>query len=235
MPYNYTLAFRNSTEGLPLMRPLFFEEPDNFRLYSVSQTYLWGNDFLVSPVLQEHVTEQEVYFPKGSNWFNFYSGEKYKGGSTAGIELQEEYIPTFVRGGAIIPMAKPMQTTQNFSAQDIELHYFFDPETETSSGSLFHDDGVTPGTYEKGTFEILNFESKVDKNEVTFSIIKNLGAKQKASEFRKLEVIVHHLNAAPKSVRKGSEKIKTRYDREKKLLVIPVNLDTELTKIKITN
>lgn len=235
LPYNYTLAFRNSIEGLPLMRPLFFEEPDNFRLYSVSQTYLWGDDILVSPVLQEHVREQEVYFPKGSNWFDYYSGEKYKGGSTAAIELQEDYIPTFVRGGAIIPMAKPLQTTQNFSAEDIELHYFFDPATKTSSGILYHDDGMTPGTYEKGAFEILNMESRINKNEVTFSIRKNSGAKKKASEFKQLEVIVHHFTAAPKSVQIGSEKIETSYDRKKKLLIIPVDLNMELTKIKITN
>ncbi|NJW55328.1 glycosyl hydrolase, partial [Salinimicrobium sp. CDJ15-91] len=122
----------------------------NFRLYSVANTYLWGKDFLISPVLQEHVSDQEVYFPKGSTWFDFYSGEKYKGKSSSVIELKDEYIPTFVRGGAISPMAKPLQTTQHFSAEDIELNFFFDPETKNSSAILFHDDGKTPETFESG-------------------------------------------------------------------------------------
>ncbi|SOC80424.1 oligosaccharide 4-alpha-D-glucosyltransferase [Salinimicrobium sediminis] len=235
LPYNYTLAFRNSTEGLPLMRPLFFEEPDNFRLYSMAGTYLWGKDFLISPVLQENVSSQEVYFPKESNWIDFYSGEKYEGGSTAVIGLEEEYIPTFVRGGAIIPMAKPLQTTQNFSAEDVEVHYFFDPVTEKSSGILFHDDGKTPETYQTGDYELLNFESEVGKNEVTFSIKRSVGNNRKSSEFKKLNVVVHHMNTAPKRVNMGTEKIPFRYDKERRQLIIPVELKTDLTKIKITN
>lgn len=232
LPYNYTLAFRNSTEGLPLMRPLFFEEPNNFRLYSVANTYLWGQDFLISPVLQEHAKKQEVYFPKGSNWFDFYSGEKYNGGSTSEIKLKEDHIPTFVRGGAIIPMAKPMQTTQHFSAKDIELHYFFDPEAKRSSGILYHDDGKTPETYKTGNYEILKMETELDKNEVNFKITRSAGAGVATSEFEEVELIVHHLKAAPNKVEAGKQKIKPTFNKEQGL-VIPVKLTSEETTIKI--
>jgi oligosaccharide 4-alpha-D-glucosyltransferase len=50
MPYNYTLAFDNNQKGLPLMRPLFFEEPENIDLQKVSDSYFWGNDFLIAPI-----------------------------------------------------------------------------------------------------------------------------------------------------------------------------------------
>ena len=71
LPYNYTLAFENHLQGTPLMRPLLFEEPTNEALLSESKTYLWGNDFLVSPVVNPGIATQTVYFPKSSDWFDF--------------------------------------------------------------------------------------------------------------------------------------------------------------------
>ena len=89
LPYNYTLAYQNSNSGLPLMRPLFFEEPENYKLYGISNTYLWGNNFLISPVVEPNVSEKEIYFPATSNWFDFYTGEKYEKGTTATVSFRK--------------------------------------------------------------------------------------------------------------------------------------------------
>src|SRR5690606_26117401 len=126
LPYNYNLAFENHKDGKPLMRPLFFEEQDNLELFDYSKAYLWGNDILVSPVLEAKKTTQDIYFPKGNNWFDFYSDKKYEGGKTHSITLNEATIPTYVRAGAFIPMAKAMQTTKDYKADNFELHYYFD-------------------------------------------------------------------------------------------------------------
>ncbi|WP_245583380.1 TIM-barrel domain-containing protein [Salinimicrobium terrae] len=235
LPYNYTLAFRNSTEGVPLMRPLFFEEPENFRLYSVAGTYLWGDNFLVSPVLRENVTSQEVYFPKGSNWFNFYTGEKYSGGSSATIQLKEEYIPTFVRGGAFIPMAKPMQTTQNFSAEDVELHYFFDTEAGQTEDILYHDDGKTPETYLSGEYEILYLKSNSAENILELNILPRLGAAKEVSEFEEIDLIIHNLEKRPEEVRLNNSKIKFEYDQNEHRMTVPVNFKEDNTSLIIIN
>ncbi|MEM6685654.1 MAG: TIM-barrel domain-containing protein, partial [Bacteroidota bacterium] len=99
LAYNYTTAFENNQKGTPLMRPLFFEEEDNKALYTKSSSYLWGNDFLVTPILKDSVTTQEVYFPKGSVWFDFETDEKAVGGQTKVVQTKENYIPVYVRGG----------------------------------------------------------------------------------------------------------------------------------------
>merc|ERR1711974_165436 len=99
LPYNYNLMAQNHMEGTPLMRPLFFEEADNAKLYDYSETYLWGKDILVSPVLEAGKKEQEVYFPKGSNWYDYYTGEKFEGGQTKTVQLNANTIPTYVRAG----------------------------------------------------------------------------------------------------------------------------------------
>lgn len=126
LPYNYTLAFENNQKGTPLMRPLFFEEPNNPKLSTVCETYLWGNDFLVTPITKPGITATSVYFPKNNNWFDFYTGEKQLAGTTATIAVVEDHIPVYVRGGAFIPMIKTIQNTSKYSLENFDLHYYFD-------------------------------------------------------------------------------------------------------------
>lgn len=51
MPYIYTLVYENSTTGMPLMRPIFFEDEADPGLFDIKDSYLWGDAFLVSPVV----------------------------------------------------------------------------------------------------------------------------------------------------------------------------------------
>ena len=150
LPYNYTLAFENSQNGAPLMRPLFFDETENSKLLTYDRCYLWGNDLLVAPVTDSLAVANEVYFPKGSNWFDFYSGLKYEGGSIQKIDLKEDHIPVFARGGAMIPMIEPIMTTDNYSTQKIKIQYYFDPQASTSIANIYDDDGITPFAFRKG-------------------------------------------------------------------------------------
>ena len=136
LPYNYNLAFENSQNGKPLMRPLFFEDEN---LIEVVKTYIWGDSFLVSPVVSSGIKQQEVVFPKGSNWYNFYSNEKVEGGQTKIVQLTEENIPTFVRGGAFIPTIQPIQNTSTYNLIKFDLHFYFDETVMESEYYLYRD------------------------------------------------------------------------------------------------
>lgn len=231
LPYNYTLSFENTIEGIPLMRPLFFEEPDNFRLYDVSNEYLWGNDFLVSPVVRPHVKEKRIYFPGKSSWFDFYSGKKYSGGRFSTVEIREEYIPTFVRGGAFIPMAKPMQSTDEFTADHVELHFFYDQEVGESSGKLYFDDGKTSGTYASGNFEMLRFHSLNKEDSLEIIIQKKHGHQQKESSFSKLDLHLQNFPNTKAEVMVNGNQVIPKDASE--ALVIPVDLKDNQTTIII--
>lgn len=160
LPYNYTLAFENNRTGMPLMRPVLFEEPDNPKAQVMSNCYLWGNAFLVSPVTAAGLAKQKVYFPLGSNWFDFYSGEKYTGGQSYRIRLADDHIPVFVRGGSFIPMTDPVQSTDYYSTDTLSVHYYYDPGVPYSEYTLYDDDGITPEAFEKGQFELLKFTGR---------------------------------------------------------------------------
>lgn len=194
LPYNYTLAFENSTSGKPLMRPLFFEEPTNEKALEEKESYLWGNDFLIKPITKAGVTSTEVYFPKSSNWFDFYSGKKYNAGTTQTVAVTETEIPTFVRGGSFIPMIKSIQNTSQYSLENFDLHFYFDENVTTSSGKLYNDDGTTPNAFEKGLYEKLNFTSSNSSKTLTIKLSIEIGQKFVASD-KNVKLKIHNIKA----------------------------------------
>jgi alpha-glucosidase len=121
LPYLYTL-FRGHTEtGAPVMRPLWFEYPDDPRTYTVEDEYLVGRDLLVAPVVRESATKRGVYFPAGDDWVDWWTGQTYEGGREAQIEAPLERLPLFARAGAVIPTQAVVQHTGEMSKTPLSL------------------------------------------------------------------------------------------------------------------
>jgi alpha-glucosidase/oligosaccharide 4-alpha-D-glucosyltransferase len=217
LPYLYTIAFENNQTGMPLMRPLFFEEPGNKEILLSSSTYFWGENFLVSPVRFKSQTEMEIYFPLSGNWFDFYDGEKYTGGSKETIKLADDHIPVFVRGGAFIPMIEPVQSTREYSTEEITLHYYFDPEASETSDQLYDDNGMTPNAFEKGKYELMTFSAKVKSGEIKIELKSETGENYSPSD-RKINLVIHNLPELPDIVKIDDNTFETSWDQEKRLL-----------------
>lgn len=194
LPYNYTLAFDNNQKGTPLMRPLFFEEPTNEKLLNEKESYFWGDVFLIKPITKAGVTATEVYFPKSNNWFDFYSGKKYAAGSTETVAVAETSIPTFVRGGSFLPMIETIQNTSKYSLENFNLHFYFDDSVKTSTGKLYNDNGETPQAFEKGQFEILNFNSNNNGNTLVLKLTATVG-KDFVSTDKNVTIVMHNIKA----------------------------------------
>jgi alpha-glucosidase len=121
LPYLYTL-FREHTEtGAPVMRPLWFEYPDDARTYLVEDEYLVGRNLLVAPVVTESVAKRHVYFPSGDNWVDWWTGKTYEGGKDADIDAPLERLPLFARAGAVIPTQPVIQHTGEMMKTPLSL------------------------------------------------------------------------------------------------------------------
>jgi oligosaccharide 4-alpha-D-glucosyltransferase len=192
LPYNYNLAFENSQTGEPLMRPLFFEEPQNKNLLSKSDGYLWGNDFLIYPVTERGQNTKEIYFPKSSNWFDFYTNKKHAAGTTETIALNKNYIPTFVRGGSFIPMIKTIQNTSEYQLNDFVVHYFYDEDVKNSNLKLYNDDGKTTNNFENSLFELVELNSNYSNQTLTIKV--NLIKEFREKSFKKIKLIINEYN-----------------------------------------
>ena len=107
-PYIYTYAKESSESGLPLIRPLVLLHQDDPRTHVISHTYLFGNEFLVAPVIRPTpegtVTERTVYLPRGA-WRDYWTQERHAGQQEITYRsADQQQFPLFVREGAIVPM-----------------------------------------------------------------------------------------------------------------------------------
>lgn len=234
LPYNYNLVFKNNQTGVPLMIPLFFNEPENARLLTYDSAYMWGSAFLISPVKSPGLASQQVYFPKGNQWTDFYTGKQFEGGSTNMIALQPDHIPVFVKGGAFIPMVKPMQTTADYSLDNFEMHFYRDTTVHHSTYTLYNDDGKTPGAFAKGLYEIMDFTAVTSDSTLVISMIKSKGLPRFINENYLVELVVHNLNEKPQTLLLNDEMFTGwQWDSINDLLVVEMNLSIKESQVRI--
>ena len=226
LPYNYNLSFENSTTGVPLMRPLLFEEPDNKEVFTNASTYLWGKDFLVTPVMTSAATEVEVYFPENNYWFDYYTDEIVTGGDTKNVKTEEASIPTYVRAAAFIPTVEVVQTTDDYTLNEFALHYYHHASVSESQRSFYNDDGLTKNAFEKGLYEILLFAAEIENDELEIEFEAEIGSNY-TSENKKINLILHNIEVEPKKIIVGKKRFKKfDYNNEKRTLAIPVEWNT---------
>ncbi|MYN26284.1 TIM-barrel domain-containing protein [Duganella levis] len=229
LPYNYTLGFDNNQQGLPLMRPMLYEEPGNAKVRAMSSTYLWGKDFLVTPVLKPGATRTDVYFPARSTWFDFYTDEKQAGGATRSVALTPDHVPVYVRAGAFIPMTKVVQTTRDYNTRQLELHYWHDASATAGSGKLYDDDGLTAQAYEQGKYELVRFASKLQGKALTLRVESEVGQHYQRPE-RTIALTVHNVTAAPSSVRIDGKIAVYAWDDTTKLLTVDLPASADASR-----
>lgn len=90
--------------GTPVMRPLFYEFPDDGRAWEISDQYFFGRDVLVAPILEAGARERRVYLPAGADWRDSATGTVHEGGQTVLVPAPLESIPVLVRDGKDLPI-----------------------------------------------------------------------------------------------------------------------------------
>lgn len=98
-PYIRECMKKASETGEPVMRPLFFDFPEDKTCWETEDAYMFGEDILVAPVMEAGVTRREVYLPEGTSWKESYTGKVYAGGERVVAEAPLSVIPVFVREG----------------------------------------------------------------------------------------------------------------------------------------
>jgi alpha-D-xyloside xylohydrolase len=156
-PYIYTLAVEGSTNGLPIMRPLVLMYPNDSSLYGVKQTFMFGNDLLISQIISGNATTRNVQLPQG-NWYDFFTNVRYTGGQTiVWTNSNQSQMPLFVRQGAIVPMISsnvqtlcdaPYVGNPSITTMTTALEFMIYPGTN-SSFTVY--DGTTAQCVSNGT------------------------------------------------------------------------------------
>lgn len=240
LPYNYTLAFENNQTGIPLMRPLFFNEPENKHYLSDASTYLWGDAILVRPITSPGEKMVSINFPKENAWFDFYNDARFNGNTKYEYAVVKDSIPTFVKAGSFVPLVPSnihLQSTQAYSADSIELHYYHDETVNQSNGQLYDDDGLLSQAYEKKMYRITHFNSEYSKLKsnhfLSIQLQDELGMKRKF-EKRNWNFVIHNIFSHPIALTINGKKLSFKWDEKKNLLLFNVsNNDIQAKQIKL--
>lgn len=223
IPYIYTAAYENSTNGTPITKPIFVEEntPDNF---DITTEYLFGDDLLIAPVVEKGQTETEVYFPKGQDWYDFYKPElsPQSGGSITTYLLKDNTIPVFVKAGSWIPSLDVSDNFTNTTSLDysrLKLDYYTS-KSINSTGKYYMDNGYEHKTED---YEYLNIAAKPSDMSTVFSI-QNEG---NISITKQIAFTIHGQTVEPKMV-----VINDRKYKKKKLSLIEYNYNPEAKTVQ---
>jgi alpha-glucosidase (family GH31 glycosyl hydrolase) len=146
LPYVYSSAWQTHQTGIPLNRPLYLDFPRLEEAYHQGQEFMFGDHLLVAPITMPGVGParvgwQTVWFPTGSTWYNYFTGEKFTGGQTRVVSADIDEFPLYFRGGVPIPMQPYSDRPATAALTTLRLRCY--PGTDGVKGeySLHEDDG----------------------------------------------------------------------------------------------
>ena len=149
LPYLYAQAWKVTSEGASLMRPLFADWPDDRETWRQEEEFLLGHSLLVAPVFREDGT-QRVYLPEGG-WQDFWSGDRINGGVSFDQTVPLERVPVYVRAGTVLPVGPDVQYAAETPWDDIQLRIYTGADGDFS---LYEDEG-DGYAYEKGVHSVI--------------------------------------------------------------------------------
>ena len=144
IPYLHSMNYRTHLEGEPLVQPMYYRH-DTEEAYTVPNQYYFGSEMMVCPITRPVdrntlLAPFEAWLPEGE-WFDFFTGQRFRGGRKLTLYRDLETIPVLVKAGGIIPMAKDDLDCHTRNPAVLEVHVF--PGGE-GSFDLYEDNGGAP-------------------------------------------------------------------------------------------
>lgn len=146
LPYIYSSAYQTFKQGIPMMRPMFLENPEDSISWEIKDQYYFGDNLLIAPIYKTISEEnvREVYLPEG-NWYDYYTLSAVESG-TINVDSVIDKIPIYIKEGAILVQKDVILVTES---------------EKESSYTWYMDDGVT-NDYLNGRYEEITITLKGD-------------------------------------------------------------------------
>src|ERR1700720_2828210 len=164
LPYIYTGIEEMTRTGLPFMRPVFLDYPQQEIFYNDSRDFLFGSDLFVAPVVTETLDAEEIQLPPG-DWYDYWTAKKHASTEKIALHPALDELPLYVRAGAIIPMQPIVQNTEEKPSGPLEIKVYAGADCQ---GSPSEDDGHT-FAYQRGEFRRTNYSCQVSPGSPTVS------------------------------------------------------------------
>ncbi|HEY9123766.1 MAG TPA: TIM-barrel domain-containing protein, partial [Bacteroidales bacterium] len=189
LPYIYSSSWEVTNKQSTMMRALVMDFAADRQALDINDEFLFGKSLLVSPVTQplylknevrgkdtvkvtdfSTVKSKAVYLPKGADWVDFWTGDKFSGGQTVNKEVPLDIIPVFVKAGSILPIGPEVQYSGEKKWDNLEIRVY---EGANGEFTLYEDEGDNYN-YEKGAYSTVSFSWNNQKR--TLSIGERKGS-----------------------------------------------------------
>ena len=183
LPYIYSLMYEASINGMPVMRPLFLEFPDDVNCYSDKNfSFMFGASILVANVLEKNAKTRNIYLPSSNTdtkWYDINDNFKaYNGGQTIEIPVNLGSIPMFLRGNGIFITSNDVKHILSDTMRQLDLIIAADSDNEF----IFYDDDGHTEDYKNGVNSITKITVKSGERKV-ISFNKNGSYKNTIERF----------------------------------------------------
>ncbi|HEY4789467.1 MAG TPA: TIM-barrel domain-containing protein [Bacteroidales bacterium] len=165
LPYIYSDAWQVTQNGSTMMRPMVMDFNDDTTAVNCRFEFMFGKALLVAPVTEPNVTERNVYLPKNSVWYDFWTGKRYNGDQIIKADAPLDKIPLFVKSGSVLPMSKAVQFASEMAADTLEIRVYAGADGKFV---LYEDEGDSYN-YEKGVYSTITFTWNDTKKMLTIS------------------------------------------------------------------
>lgn len=139
LPWLYSSAAQAHATGLPLMRPLWLSSPSDHQALQREDEYLFGDNFLVAPILHPAATQRAVYLPEGQ-WWDYWTSRQVGGATEVTRPIDLRTLPLYVKAGSVIPLGPVRQYAAEPATEPLTLVVY--PGSD-GRFTLYEDDGET--------------------------------------------------------------------------------------------
>lgn len=171
LPYLYSTGWQVTDNAGSFLRALFMDFNEDKKVHTISNQYMFGKAFLVTPVTRNMYVfsdkeqwkdpyedfsktgTQDVYLPKGTKWFDFWTGEMLNGGQMVTKEVPIDIIPLYVRAGSIVPFGPKVQYSTEKKWNNLEIRIYPGADGEF----VLYEDENDNYNYEKGAYSTIKF------------------------------------------------------------------------------
>jgi alpha-D-xyloside xylohydrolase len=164
LPYIYSASWDITANQSTMMRALMMDFANDKQSLDINDEYMFGKSLLVCPVTKPMYSKEtkedfstlksrELYLPGGTEWYDFWTGNKFTGGQTIYKESPIDIIPLYVKAGSILPIGPEVQFTTEKKWDNLEIRVY---EGANGEYTLYEDENDNYD-YEKGVFSTITF------------------------------------------------------------------------------
>jgi alpha-glucosidase len=205
LPYHYTTFWQSAQGGIPIARPLFLAHQEEPFAWGLEDEYLYGDAFLVAPIVEPCSTSRSVYIPRG-RWYDFWDDTLTAGPQIARLEAPLDRIPILIRAGSIVPAWPLMQHTGERPVDMLTLHVY----PGNAGSTLYEDDGHT-WAFQAGNYRLTRLRNETrweqGSTQPLWMRVERATEGPFMTAYERIRVVLHGLTAAPGQVLVDGEPI----------------------------